>query len=233
MDKAAHTMPPTRRIMVAIDASPLSLAAATAAAAVARRLGSVLEGLFVEDINLARLTDHPEVTVVSILHARHHPEYHYVIGQALRLQQTAARRAFEAITPLCPLPGGFHVRRGRVAVEMLAAANECDLFVIGWHGDEATPRDAAFGTIARALIETCRRPVLVARQTVEDSTRIAVLRDDAAAQPLAGVLAGEEGDLDRLSHPTEAAPDHLLVVSRSVAVDLQGAPCSLLVAPPA
>jgi len=228
---AAAVLPP-RRIVVAIDASPLSLAAAASAAAIARRLGSVLEGLFVEDVNLARLADHPEVTVVSILHARHHPEYHYVIGQALRLQQTAARHAFEAVTPLCPLPGGFHVRRGRVAVEMLAAANECDLFVAGWHGDETAAQDAAFGSIARALIDACRRPLLLVRRPLDDGLRVAVLRGDDAALALAEAVAGAADDVDRLIHPDDAGTSRVLVVSRDRAVELQGAPCSLLVAPP-
>jgi nucleotide-binding universal stress UspA family protein len=232
MENPLATQPP-RRIVVAIDASPLSLAAANAAATLARRLGSVLEGLFVEDINLARLTDHPEVTVVSLLHARHHPEYHHIIGQALRLQQVAARRAFEAVTTRCPLPGGFHVRRGRVALEMLAAANECDLFAVGWHGDETKPKDAGFGSIVRALIDACQRPLLVARCPLLDNLRIAVLNGDDAALSLAIAIAGMDGEFDRLRHPDEATPDRLLVVSRGVAVELQGAPCSLLVAPPA
>ncbi|MBF0394019.1 MAG: universal stress protein, partial [Alphaproteobacteria bacterium] len=63
-----------RRILVAVDASPLSLDALDTAARMARRQGAELAVLHVEDINLSRLSNHPHVMAVSLVSARRlHP----------------------------------------------------------------------------------------------------------------------------------------------------------------
>jgi K+-sensing histidine kinase KdpD len=51
-----------RRILVALDASPDSLAALKTAADLARRMEAELMGLFVEDIELLRMADSPYAT---------------------------------------------------------------------------------------------------------------------------------------------------------------------------
>ena len=55
-----------RRILVALDASPHSLAALRAAAELAADLDAELVGIFVEDINLLRLSDLPLASEVTI-----------------------------------------------------------------------------------------------------------------------------------------------------------------------
>jgi len=84
---------PIRRILVAVDASPLSLAAADLACRLSGRLGAPVDALFVEDINVVRLVAHPFVHTISLAAARRQAADDTLIGKALELQAVAARRA--------------------------------------------------------------------------------------------------------------------------------------------
>ncbi len=217
------------RILVAVDASPLSLAALEAAARLGDRFGAVVDGLYVEDINLAKLAEQPEGTLISVLHARRHADPHLLITQALRLQVTQARRSFEATLGGRQPAGSFMVRRGQVVSEMLVAAAQADLVVLGWHG--AAPSDRArLGSVARALAERCPRPLLMLGRRDGEALRLAVLAGDTPAIAIATALGGE-APLLRLGRLTEAGPQHLLVTS--LAEGLDATPGSLLLVPEA
>ena len=60
MSEDTPQKPQMRRILVAVDASPHSLAALDAALRLAADLEAEIIGLFVEDINLLRLAGMPE-----------------------------------------------------------------------------------------------------------------------------------------------------------------------------
>ena len=67
MSKTTHERPAGLRIWVALDESPRSTAALTAAAALAGELDAELAGLFVEDVNLQHLFDLPFAREFSVL----------------------------------------------------------------------------------------------------------------------------------------------------------------------
>jgi len=164
-----------RRILIALDASPHSLAALEEAAALAERLRAELVGLFVEDINLLHLADLPGAPVVSRL-AGGGPDAR--ILHELRALAGQARRALEAAGRRSGVPASFRVSRGRVAAELIRAAEEADLLVMGWAGRAwADPFEfrrigvdtARLGGTARRVAAEAARSVLLLRH----GTRVA------------------------------------------------------------
>jgi nucleotide-binding universal stress UspA family protein len=120
-----------RRILVALDASPESLAALEHAANLAVRLEAELEGLFIEDedlINLARLPFAREVNRLTQI-ARGFDEATLV--QDLRDQAAMARGALRQIAEARHLRWTFRVVRGRIEGAIETAASSVDLLAIG------------------------------------------------------------------------------------------------------
>jgi nucleotide-binding universal stress UspA family protein len=125
---------PIRRILVALDASPHSLAALQVAVELAVQLGAELEGLFVEDINLLNLSDLPMARelVAYATRARHLDRMR--MAEQLQLQARMARKALEEVAEKAQVRWSFRVARGIIAVELLAAAEEMDLILLGRTG---------------------------------------------------------------------------------------------------
>ncbi len=155
--------PAIRRILVAVDASPLSLAALTLAAGLAGRLDAELEALFVEDINVVRLVAHPYVHTFSLVAARRQALDDVLIEKMLELQAVAVRRALDQAMAASMSRGSFAVRRGRVEAELVAAAAAADLICLGWSGRAEPGSRPRLGSVARAVLRGAPRPVLVLR----------------------------------------------------------------------
>lgn len=157
-------VPAIRRILVAVDASPHSLAALDSAAGLAARLGADVDAVFVEDINVVRLVAHPYVHTFSLAAARRQALDDVLIEKMLELQLVAARRALEQAVAGQQVKGSFAVRRGRVEAELLAAAGGADIVCLGWSGRADPGSRPRLGSIARALLASAPAPVLVARE---------------------------------------------------------------------
>lgn len=149
-----------RRILVAIDASAASLDALAAAAAVALRLGSELEGVFVEDEDLLRLAALPFAGIVRTPGGEREPIDPASAEVALRAVASRARDAVERAASRHGVAWSFRVSRGRVAREVLSAAEGADLVVLGAAGHGRRGRGSVGGT-ARAAAAEARAPVLL------------------------------------------------------------------------
>jgi nucleotide-binding universal stress UspA family protein len=177
-----------RRILVALDASTESLGALEAAALIAARLRAELIGLFVEDINLLRLAGLPFAREIGLPSA-HAREFNTEdIEQRLRAQAERAQRALARTAGAMQLRWSFHVTRGQVVNELLAAASGTDFVALGSAGHLNAPGTRLGGT-ARAFLSGDMRPVMV--QPHGDGIRgpIAVLIDDREPAEAALTLA--------------------------------------------
>ncbi len=141
-----------RRILVALDASRASEDALAAAATLAERLGAELTGLFVEDVNLLRLAGLPFVRQIRLSAGGWHPLEPGALEGELRAMAARAREAIAKAAGPHRIAWSFRVARGGVSVEVLAAAGEADLLVLGAAGHRLTggPGETAVTAASRA-----------------------------------------------------------------------------------
>jgi len=183
-----------RRILVALDTSPYSMAALKAAAELAARLRADLLGLFVEDTALLDLADSPYACEVLCPTALQAPLNRTTMEAKLRALSERARRALADVAEHANVRWSFRVVRGKVTSEIIAAASEFDLVAmgkIGWSlGPLArmgsTARGAAAGAVP-ALLLTERALVphaaLLVRYDGSFPSRLAVLAAAQIASP--------------------------------------------------
>lgn len=140
-----------RRILVPLDASPNARLALDAAAGLASGLQAELMGLFVEDIDLVRLSEFPFAQEVSQLTATVRRLEREQIEQQMRSQAARMRRALAEIGERLRVPYSFSVARGGVATQVLAAAAEADLVIMGRCG-WSLAGERHMGSTVRALL---------------------------------------------------------------------------------
>ncbi len=168
-----------QRILVALDASPHSLAALEAAAELAATLRAELMGLFVEDVNLLRLAELPfarEVCSYSATPRRLDSQH---VERELRAQAGRARQALAATAERVQVRWSFRVTRGPVTSEVLAAAAEADLVSMGKAGWSLTGQ-RRLGSTARAVLSQTSGPALVLRQGARLRGPVLVVYDGSA-----------------------------------------------------
>ena len=182
--------------MVALDASPHSLAALQAAVdlAAARRL-EVL-ALFVEDLRLLQATALPFAGEVGAFSGMVRP---LDVAQTERRLHDLARRVealVAASAERAEVPWSFLVRRGDVTAEILACAGEGDVLSLGAAG-WSPMRTRALGETAGRLLRLARGPMLLARHGTRLTPPLLVLLEGArwrdtleTAIQLAGDAAG-------------------------------------------
>jgi nucleotide-binding universal stress UspA family protein len=143
--------PFVRRILVAVDASHHSIAALEAAVNLATRFHAELLGLYVEDINLLRLAELPFAREVgqfsAVVRRLNVPE----VERQIRVQTVRVRRIFESRTGRAQVQWSFRVTRGSVPQEVVTAAYDADLLVLGRAGWSLL-RKGRLGTTARAIV---------------------------------------------------------------------------------
>jgi nucleotide-binding universal stress UspA family protein len=138
-----------RRILVAVDASPHSQAALSAAVEIAAQFQAELLGLFVEDINLLRLGDLPFVYELGIYSGHRRRVDTEEMKQRLRARAQQLRRIFRSLARQASVRSTFHVARGTVTHEIEAAAQNADLLILGRAGWSYI-RTRQLGSTARA-----------------------------------------------------------------------------------
>jgi nucleotide-binding universal stress UspA family protein len=231
-----------RRVLVALDASPASLAAAGAAADLAARLAAELAGLFVEDEDLLRLAGAAQAWQVDLLSGALRPAAGAELESQLRAQRARALAALEEAAKRRAVTFSFKVVRGRVTPEILAAAagDLLALGTVGWSRGWGQP----FGGTARALVESAagRAVVLV---TLPDGPHdpIVVYDDGSLAASLALELAAGLAGGSGAAVVVVRTPQELAAASRHAALLLlppglaraplpSGAKVTLLALPP-
>ncbi len=163
-----------RRILIALDASPHSLAALRAAAELAAHLEAELSGLFVEDINLLRISDLPFTRQVSYYSATISRVDRQEIEQQLRAQAAYARRMLQNHAENRRVRSTFRVARGAIAEELINAAMENDLLILGKAGWSRRKR---LGSTTLVMISQSPRHTLILQQGARLAHPLGVLYD--------------------------------------------------------
>ncbi|MDR4505049.1 MAG: universal stress protein [Candidatus Scalindua sp.] len=198
-----------RHILVALDGSPHSLAALEAAADMAAYLNAGLSGIFIEDINLLNLADLSFIKQVDTFSASLRPIDRQHISRQFRMQAIRARNALEQVADRTHIQWSFRVIRGHVTAEIMAAASEADIVILGKAGWSPT-REKRLGTTAQKILSEAPCLTMVLQHGIRLELRLMVLFDKSGdAQKALGVAAqllqGKAGQLTVLLSVEEEA----------------------------
>lgn len=184
-----------RRMLVALDASPDSLAALEAAARLAAGLEAELLGLYVEDESLLRGAELPITRAVGSFSGAVRQIERTELERHLRTQAAKARQALEAIASRARVRWSFRIARGAVAAELLAAATEADLISLGRCGWSMI-ETGRLGSTTETVLSRTVAPVLLLRRGLRMGQSVVAVYDGSdcarAGLLLAGQLAREE-----------------------------------------
>jgi nucleotide-binding universal stress UspA family protein len=207
--------PVIRRIVVALDATPQSAALLEAAADLAQSLETELVGLFVEDINLLRLSELPFASEIGSFSTARRPVQAMHLERQLRAQAVQLRRMLMRAAERRGVPWHFQVARGAIVAELRKAAAETDLFILGRSAHTRGGR-SRLGSTARALLIQAPRLTLVLHRETQWKQPVLVAYDGSEAAQRALRLAA------RLTR-NEDAPLIVILVSddRDEARELQ------------
>jgi nucleotide-binding universal stress UspA family protein len=120
-----------KRILVALDASQQSASALRAALDIADRLGAELEGLFVEDADVRRLAEMSFTREIGFFSGKRRRLDVQRLTVQLRAQAGRMERYFDFISRQTGVKCRFRVVRGEVAREILTAAADADVVILG------------------------------------------------------------------------------------------------------
>ncbi|RNA65442.1 universal stress protein [Prosthecochloris sp. ZM_2] len=195
-----------RRITVALDCSPHSRASLDAAVAIAQILKAELSGVFVEDINLLRMAQLPQASQIERTTARETGIDAAAVERSLRMQAREAALMMKKATEQFRIRHSFITRRGVVPAEVLGAALESDLLVLGRTGKTPVCR--------RTLGATARKAV------TEGTANLLLMRPGFTLQgPLMVLFDGSEGSELALQTAASiagtATPIHVLLLANS------------------
>jgi nucleotide-binding universal stress UspA family protein len=171
--------PSIRRILVALDASPHSQTALEAAAELAVGLKAELLGLFVEDINLLRLTQLPFAREIGFFSTSRRQLSTLDLERELRAQASRLRRTLSLAARRAQIPWSFRVVRGVIASELLTAALEADLLILGKVGWSLT-RQKRLGSTARAVLSQATCLTLIVQRGARLELPVVILYDGSS-----------------------------------------------------
>ena len=119
-----------RRILVVLDSSTHSRAMLDLLATFAEQLHAELHGLYLEDSNLTRLTEHTETTAYCLVSYGPSTSKPGMIARAVKAQVAQNRRLIEEVTRRRSIRSSFQEHPGEKLDEVLATVQDGDLIVL-------------------------------------------------------------------------------------------------------
>jgi len=188
-----------RRIAVAIDGSPHSLASIEAARDLALGMQAELQGIFVEDDNLFRLAGLPGSSEVRPYSSEARQIEPGELERAVRIQARKAEEALLSALGSTIIRHTFTTLRGLVPESVLEAALQSDLLVLGRTGRSPCCRRGLGSTAERAMLEG-KKPLLLMQKGFS-----------ATKEPLLVLYDGSEGSEAALRAAMTLAPKGALL----------------------
>jgi nucleotide-binding universal stress UspA family protein len=179
-----------RRIVVAVDGTPTSLAALEATGELASAWGAEVVGLFVEDTNLLRMASLPFAREVGSHSGAYRAVNPDVFERQFRSQAERARNTLWYMAERFRLSASFFVARGSVRAELLKALRDADMLSMGKGGRSVAAR-LGLGTNAKALAAEAGGIVLQFSHVASVSGPPAVVYDGSAVSDRALGAAAE------------------------------------------
>ena len=146
------------RIVVAVDASPHSLAALRAAAQFAATIQAELYALFVEDSDLLSVCNLPFWQEIGSFSATARQLDRQAVERLLRARAGKVQQALAQLADQMQVQWSFQVTRGGVTNELLAAAQNAMLLSIG---RASRVSNRSLGSTTQLIIKRSGRPVLI------------------------------------------------------------------------
>lgn len=161
-----------QRILIALDASPGSIAALEHTARLAQRLKAQLTALFVQDENLLRLSHLPFAREVRYSSGQRHGLSAERIEKDLQQQQQWLEQEIERIQRAIGVHCALQIRRGTLTREITLAASQQDLLALGMAS--LVSRQQRLGSTARRLLAESTSPLLLvgAKKHEQDSLMV-------------------------------------------------------------
>ncbi|MCP4395114.1 MAG: universal stress protein [Alphaproteobacteria bacterium] len=126
------------KIVLAIDASPLSKIATEEAVQFAARLGAGIQALYVEDDKIKKMASHAYVRTVSPFVASSQTFDEEAVKTITKLQISKARSYLDHAISGLNIQYTFEIKNGNVHEEIMQAAKSADLLIMGWSGWQTT-----------------------------------------------------------------------------------------------
>ena len=172
-DNSMAAYNPIRRIMAALDASTSSENALYTAVKLAALFNARVQGLFVEDINLLRLSQLPFAREISFYSDRPRNLSTTEMDLQLRVQADRIRAKLARVAEQYGVSWEFRSVRGAVGAEILSAGSNADLVVLGKIG-RSLPGIQRSGSTVRTLLAH-RRGMTLILQKRSESLRMPVI----------------------------------------------------------
>lgn len=147
-----------RRVLVALDASPQSLAALEAATDLAEILRAELSGIFVHDVDLERLCSLPFSKEIGAYSATSRALSEFCMNREFYALEKGIRRELETAAAKARVPWSLHIAHGGVQNELLKAAREAAVLSLGRSG---WSRYRHFGSTTQFVLRQREKPVLL------------------------------------------------------------------------
>lgn len=160
-----------KRIVVALDASPQSLAALEVAVELAAKYGAELVAVFVEDINLVRSSEFPFAQEIGRFSAISRQMDSQQIERELHAHARRIERTTASIAQRTNPRWSFRTTRGVIPGEILSAALESDLIILGktgWSGHRQ------LGSTARSIVVKAPLPALFLQRSLRSGVPLMV-----------------------------------------------------------
>lgn len=188
--------PVIHRILVALDASPQSLAALEVAAETAERFQAELIVIHVEDTNLLRLAEYPFAREVGHHSATLRELQIPLIEFELRARSRSVERAMSLLTQRTELRWSLRIARGVIPEQLIAAAQDSDLIILGKTG---WSRRRQLGSTARVLVMQPPPRVFILQGSHNPKLPVVLAYDGSSASKRAvdtlGIIRSEQSQL--------------------------------------